>query len=134
MSTKKSTSNRRRVRRSEPTVTATERDEAIRMLLEDGQIDTVCQMHFCENDRALPIVGTPRPRPCPFCGSDKNVHLIIRDEVDSEKKRYTAIDVECLVCGAKIPGSTTNDEGVNSQYEAVLAAARVWNERKGGAA
>lgn len=83
-------------------------------------------LHFCDSDRDLPIAGTPAPKPCPFCGvADCS---IVFGEVQENGSQ--SAHVECDHCGAEAPYGVA--EG-GSSYDLALSAARMWNERKGGA-
>lgn len=112
-------------------VTANERDEAERTLLQGGQLDAVRAGYFCEHQYNLPIAGTQRPLPCPFCGKTHEVSVEIKDERDPPRP-HVSVRVWCGVCGAEAPPATTNDEGIVDVYAAILEAARLWNTRGGG--
>ncbi|MEJ1960724.1 MAG: Lar family restriction alleviation protein [Gammaproteobacteria bacterium] len=128
MATAKNTraAKRRARKTTERPTTATERDEAVRVLLEDGQLNAVRKGYFCDADLNMPIAGTPRPKPCPFCGEDDSISLVI--------KELTQVHVECSSCGAQAPAVSSDDqEDDGSTYSLVLKAAKQWNTRNGGA-
>jgi hypothetical protein len=52
---------------------------------------------------------------------------------DNAGDSYTTAHVQCDVCGAEAGYVSDNDEGMKTSYDLALAAARLWNERKGGA-
>lgn len=123
---------RRAGKTTERPITASERDEAVRTLLDAGQLNSVRNMHFCDSDRNMPIAGTPRPKPCPFCGKGDSISVVIEDELkDHEGKAYTRVHVDCGVCGAESPAALSSVEADSSTYGLVLAAVRYWQCRGG---
>lgn len=85
------------------------------------------EAHFCLNEPAVYIAGTPRPFPCPWCGP---AHLdditLVLGEPDSEGHRTA--HVECTACGAEGPGAYDGPEARKDSQELVVEAARLWND------
>lgn len=79
---------------------------------------------FTDFDYGLPIADTPAPLPCPFCGSDDHMGVIIKNDPS-----ITAV-VECGNCGIDGPMTGFDEERpFTSYHELVKEAARLWNER-----
>jgi hypothetical protein len=92
-------------------------------------------LHFRENDRDLPIAGTPPPKPCPFCGMTDC--SIVFTEATGNGDRRSAF-VQCDHCGMETghvcKGGPASGPPDSSSYALAREAARLWNDRKGGAA
>jgi Lar family restriction alleviation protein len=78
----------------------------------------------------LPIAGLPPPKPCPFCGDPDN-SIVMDIDPDEQGSRFA--HVECACCGAEAPCAVSDAEKFRDSYELAKEAARLWNERKGGA-
>lgn len=96
-----------------------------RALLEGHQYKAVRQAYFCVRmgGDEIPIAGTERPLPCPFCGSSDDVIVVI----DNERPR---VHVECGVCGAESSAAHLSEK-VTTAYGLILEATRWWNARNG---
>lgn len=80
---------------------------------------------FTDFDYGLPIAGTPAPLPCPFCGSDEDMGIILK----AGGKDAVAY-VECGHCGIDGPMANCDDERpFTSYHDLVKTAARFWNTR-----
>lgn len=90
---------------------------------------SVKALHFCENDRDLPIAGTPAPKPCPFCGGT-DCSVVFRSDADNTGSAYTMTHVQCETCGAEAGYVSDRDAGFTTSYDLALESARIWNSRK----
>jgi hypothetical protein len=91
---------------------------------------------FWLNNPRLPILGSARPKACPFCGAPDEIYVHI-DKVETPKgRRHNNAYVYCHGCGAQ--GTLTSDGIFDGGPEAtettlhdmVVQAAELWNGRK----
>jgi hypothetical protein len=123
---------KRRVRKTTADLLA-DRDFATRTFIEANSLNSVCELHFCVAPQGLPIAGSPRPEPCPWCGDSTSMQITVEERRDSDGKRFDVAYVECMECGGRAPEITSHDDGIHDSYGLMLKAARRWNERKEGA-
>jgi hypothetical protein len=81
---------------------------------------------FHEHEHSLPIGGTPKPVPCPFCGSDQ-IAIVLEPATDAELPSSHA---QCEFCGAEA-GYDVCETAEGSYWGSALRAALFWNRRAG---
>jgi hypothetical protein len=117
--------------RREPSLTYEQFVAAQRKMLDDGQIKPVAAGYFTDED-GVPIAGTARPKPCPWCGaSGDDVTVVVRDIADDKEPDRRA-HVQCEHCGGESPGVYESNEPEKlrtSKYWLMIQAAKAWNER-----
>ncbi|MGH8209300.1 MAG: hypothetical protein ACREU6_06815 [Steroidobacteraceae bacterium] len=88
-------------------------------------IETTTNAHFYECQYGIPIAGTPKPLPCPFCGDDECISIVFGHNGSGPMAH-----VECGHCGAEAGYSGRDEElGLLDHMDCAKNAARLWNTR-----